>query len=161
VCGARLAPAPAGGTKTGDETVFTPPLRIRPAGLGAAQFGEAAEPASNPAGIIREFGNVQSIAPTMLGKLTSGVRTGKLTLYSDRIEFVPGALNVFGHGQAVIPISDVVSADFCDVMMMPLGAEVKTSGGDSHIYAFPVGRADEKKAFVEMIRKVIAAKGGS
>jgi uncharacterized Zn finger protein (UPF0148 family) len=113
-----------------------------------------------PGAKILECGNVQSVAPTMLEKLTSGLRNGKLILYTDRIEFVPGSLNVFGHGKAVIPITDVASVDFCAVLMMPLGVEIKTRGGAAHTYMFPVTSKDDKDIFVKKTREVLAANGG-
>jgi hypothetical protein len=128
---------------------------------GAAHFGETAVQASGPARMIREYGGVQSIAQSVMGNIiTSGMRTGKLVLYSDRIEFVPGALNLLNLGQMVIPIKNVVSVDFRDVMMMPLGAEVKTRDGASHVYMFMVSRGGDRKHFVETAREVMAAANG-
>jgi hypothetical protein len=141
----------------GNETVFAPPPGI-PASAGAAHFGARA---AGPARMIREYGGVQSTAQSVMGNIvTSGMRTGKLALYTDRIEFAPGALNLLNLGQTVIPIKDVVSVDFRDVMMMPLGVEVKTRDGASFVYVFAATRGADRKHFVETARGIMAAANG-
>jgi hypothetical protein len=84
------------------------------------------------------------------------LRSGKLEIFTDKIQFTPGKLNVADPAHT-IAMSDVVSVEPCAVMMMPAGVKIATRGGESFTYI--AGVTGKREQLVEIIRRQMAALG--
>jgi hypothetical protein len=84
------------------------------------------------------------------------LRSGKLEIFTDKIQFTPGKLNVADPARTIM-MSDVVSVEPCAVMMIPTGVKIATRGGESFTYA--AGITGKREQLVEVIRRQLAALG--
>jgi hypothetical protein len=81
----------------------------------------------------------------MFNGLTS---MGKLSVYSDRLEFAPGAVNIMDQA-TVIPMDDITSVSVTNVaFVVPNGIQIITRSGREYIL---IPKAWEKTQIIDLI----------
>jgi hypothetical protein len=142
-CGAKLTAAFSTAATATVAPSFSPP----------AAAAQVTAPATESR-LIAEF-SVQPFAVNMnlMVGMAGPLRTGKLSIYTDKIQFVPGKFNKVDMEQT-IAMSDVVSAELCSVVLMPTGVKITTRGGESFTYQAGISGAREQIA--DAVKRQIA-----
>ena len=173
-CGKLLeAASPAAVTPVTPVTPVAPVKNSKPLNLGASRevSPQAASPqtaspqmampqtpmpaAHAPSQKISEF-TVSPFAVDM-GLVVGGLRSGKLEIFTDKVRFKPGKLNLVDSEQTTA-MSDIASVELCTVMMVPTGVKITTRGGKSFTYMAGIGGKREQIA--DAIRRRMAAISG-
>jgi hypothetical protein len=91
----------------------------------------------------------------LLAGAAGPLRSGTLEIFTDKVCFTPGKMNVMDPKQT-IPMSDITSVELCTVMMLPTGVRITTRGGESFTYFASGGKRDK---IAEAIRRQMASPG--
>lgn len=137
-----------------DNAPFTPAAFAEPAKNGGA--GLAPRPFTDPSNNkLGEF-NVSINSVSSLRKLIGVTNMGKLSVFNNRLEFKPGALNVFD-AAITIPAGEIASVNIVGVYGIQNGVQIVLHSGKEYTFIPSVW---EKNRLIEQIQAAFAATGG-
>ncbi len=115
-----------------------------------------AHPQNLPQNKIGEFSVAMHSGPAVRKLAIGGmVNMGKLSIYADRFEFKPGAVN-FIDKPLTIPVAEVASVSVTNVaLVIPNGILIKLRSGMEHLFV-PYGW--EKKRIVDMLNAQVSGR---
>ncbi|MCL2814450.1 MAG: zinc ribbon domain-containing protein [Oscillospiraceae bacterium] len=150
-CGDKLSPA----------AVFCPKCGTKQEpgnALAAPGMNDAPQPQLAPAAFadssnnkLGEF-NVSINSVSSIRKLIGVTNMGKLSVFNNRLEFKPGALNVFDT-VITIPASEITAVNIVSVYGFQNGVQVVLRSGQEHIFIPTVWERDR---LIELIRSQLS-----